>query len=88
MGLSHLVLRYFARDVGLHGYTNVDWARNVVDRKSTSKCCYSLGFSMISWMRRNKKSIALSTTKEEYIDTIMASCEAVWFRMLFGELFE
>ena len=41
-------LRYTARDVRLHRYTNVDWAGSVVDRKSTSGCCFSLGFALIS----------------------------------------
>ena len=29
-------LRYTARSLRLHGYTNADWASSVVDRKSTS----------------------------------------------------
>jgi hypothetical protein len=44
------------------GYTDVDWAGSVSDRKSTSKCCFSLGSSMISWQSRKQSNIALSTT--------------------------
>jgi hypothetical protein len=33
----------------LHGYADVDWARSPVDWKSTSRYCFSLGLSMISW---------------------------------------
>jgi len=62
--------------------------RNIIDRKSTSGCYFSIGFAMISWMSRKKNFIALSTTKAEYISTNMASCEAVWLGKLFGELFE
>eukprot|EP00253_Pinus_taeda_P022230 PITA_22230 len=36
---------------------------------------------------RKQKSIALSTVEAEYITTSMASCEAVWLRKLFSELF-
>jgi hypothetical protein len=32
----------------LSGYTDSDWAGSVVDRKSTSGCCFSLGSAMIS----------------------------------------
>ena len=32
--------------------------------------------------------MALSTAEAEYIATSMASCEAVWLRKLFSELFE
>eukprot|EP00253_Pinus_taeda_P006084 PITA_06084 len=66
----------------------VDWAGNVVDKRSTSGCCFSLGFAMISWMNRKQKSIALSTAEAEYIVVSLTSCEAVWLRKLFGELFE
>eukprot|EP00253_Pinus_taeda_P010286 PITA_10286 len=41
-------LRYTVGDVRIHGYTNVDWEGSVVDRKSTSGCCFSLGFALIS----------------------------------------
>jgi len=80
-------LRYIARDVRLFGYTDADWAGNVEDRKSTSGCCFSLGSASISWMSRKQKSVALSTAKAEYIAASMASCEAVWLRKLFSELF-
>jgi len=79
--------RYTAGDVRLLGYTDVDWAGSVVDCKSTFGCCFSLGSASISWMSRKQKSIALSTAEAEYIDASMASCEAVWLRKLFSELF-
>eukprot|EP00253_Pinus_taeda_P019367 PITA_19367 len=70
-------LRYTAKDVRLHGYTDVDWASSVVDRKRTSGCCFSFGSTSISWMSRKHKSVALSTAEVEYISASMASCEAV-----------
>jgi len=33
----------------LSGYIDSDWAESVSDRKSTSRCCFSLGSAMISW---------------------------------------
>eukprot|EP00253_Pinus_taeda_P032076 PITA_32076 len=59
---------------------------SVLDRKSTSGCCFSLG-SSISWMSRKHKSLALSTAETEYIVASMASCEVVWLWNLFSELF-
>jgi len=38
-------------------------------------------------MSRRQKSVALSTVEAEYIPASMASCEAVWLRKLFSELF-
>eukprot|EP00253_Pinus_taeda_P025854 PITA_25854 len=70
-------LRYTVGDVRLLGYTDFDWAGNVLDRKSTSGCCFSLGFASISWMSKKQKSVALSTAEAEYITTSMATYEAV-----------
>jgi len=80
-------LRYTAESMTFLGYTDADWAGSVVDRKSTSGCCFTLGFALISWMSRKQKSVALSTAEAEYIAASMACCEAVWLRKLFSELF-
>ena len=57
-------LRYTSNDsIGLHGYTDSDWAGSAVDRKSTSGCCFSLGSAMISWLSRKQTSVALSTVE-------------------------
>ena len=68
----------------LHGYTNSDWISSVVDRKSTTGCCFTLGTASC----RKQNSVALSTAKAEYITAYMACCKATWVRNLFSELFE
>ena len=70
-------LRYTTESMTLHGYTDVVWAGSVVDRKSTSGCCFTLGSASISWMSKKQKSVALSTTEVEYIAASMACCEVV-----------
>ena len=70
-------LRYTSGDVRLLGYTDVDWAGSVVDRKSTSGYCFTLGSSSISWMSRKQKSMTLSTAEAGYTVASMSSCEAV-----------
>jgi len=80
-------LRYTVGDVRILGYTDVDWAGSVVDRKSTSRYCFTLGSASISWMSRKQKLVALSTTETGYIVASITSCEAVWLRKLFSELF-
>ena len=80
-------LRYTAGSLRLHGYADADWDSSVVDRKSTSECCFTLGSASISWMSRKQKSVALSTAEAEYIAASMACCEAIWLRKLFNELF-
>ena len=80
-------LRYIVGSLRLHGYTDADWAGNVVDRKSTSGCCFTLGSASISWMRKKKKLVAWSTAEAKYIAASMACCEVFWLRKLFSELF-
>ena len=47
-------LKYDANQkIKLHGYVDSDWEGSATDRKSTSSCCFSLGFGMIFWF--NKK---------------------------------
>lgn len=83
-----LGLRYSAGNIQLHGYTNADWAGNVIDKKSTSRCFFSLGFSMIAWRSQKQKYVALGIAEEEYIVASMGNYEAYWLRNLFGDLFE
>jgi hypothetical protein len=75
-------------DFRLVGYTNLDWAGSVSDRKSTSRCCFSLGSAMISWQSKKQSDIALNTTEAEYIATCSASCEAIWLQKLLTGLFD
>jgi hypothetical protein len=61
-------LRYTSdQEISLHGYTDSDWAGSVADRKSTSRCCFSLGSTVIAWFNRKQISVALSKTEAEYI---------------------
>jgi len=82
-------LRYASDcDFKLYGYVDSDWGGSVVDRKSTSRCCFSLGSAMISWQSRKQSLVALSTAEAEYIATCSTSCEAVWIRKLLSGLFD
>eukprot|EP00253_Pinus_taeda_P020682 PITA_20682 len=66
-------------------YTDSDWVGCASNRKSTSRCCFGLGSTVISWINRKQQSVALSLAKAKYMATSLASCEAIWLRkMLFG----
>jgi hypothetical protein len=51
----------------LIGYSDSDYARCKIDRKSTSRGCHLLGRSLVSWTSKKKNSVALSTAEAEYI---------------------
>jgi hypothetical protein len=51
----------------LIGYSDSDYARCKVDRKSTSGTCQFLGRSLVSWSSKKQTSIVLSTADAEYV---------------------
>jgi hypothetical protein len=73
--------------VRLVGYTDSNWAGCVSDRKSTSRCCFGLGSTVVSWFSRKQKSVALSLVEAEYMVASQASCEALWLRKMLIGLF-
>jgi hypothetical protein len=53
--------------IELLGYSDSDFARCRVDRRSTSGGCHFLGRSLVAWSSKKQNSVALSTAKAEYI---------------------
>ena len=51
----------------LIGYAEADYARFLVDRKSTSGMAHFLGLCLVSWATKKQQSVALSTGKAEYV---------------------
>ena len=39
-------------NINLEGYVDSDWTGSAIDRKSTSRCCFSMGLGVISWVSR------------------------------------
>ena len=88
-GTINYGLRYVVDcEFRLLGYTDLDWACSVTDRKSTLGCCFSLGSVVIAWRNREQTSVALSTTEVEYIAACSASSEAVWLQKMLSGLFD
>ena len=67
---------------------DLDWVGSAIDRKSTSRCCFNMGSSVISWFSRKQSFLALSTAEAEYVTACSASCEVVWLRKLLCDLFD
>jgi hypothetical protein len=64
----------------LIGYSNADYARCKIDRKSTSGTCQFLGRSLVSWASKKQNSVALSTTEAEYIVARHCCAQLLWMR--------
>ena len=81
MGTPSLGIRYLeASGLNLIGYTDLDYACSVVDRKSTSGSYQFLGNKLISLYSKKQQTVSKSTTEAEYI--VAGSCYAkiLWIR--------
>jgi hypothetical protein len=64
--------------LALHGFSDADFARCRLDRKSTSGTCRFLGYSLVSWSSRKQSSVAQSTTEAEYVATASCCSQLIW----------
>jgi hypothetical protein len=64
----------------LTGYSDADYARCKIDRKSTSGTCQFLGRSLVSWALKKQNSIALSIAEAEYIAAGHCCAQLLWMR--------
>jgi hypothetical protein len=66
--------------IDLIGYSDMDYARYKMDRKSTSKTCQFLGQSVVSWYSKKQNFIALSTAEAEYIVAGSYCAQLLWMQ--------
>jgi hypothetical protein len=62
----------------LFGYSDADYARCKMDRKSTSRTCQFLGWSLVSWSSKKQNSVALSMTEAEYVTASRCCAQLLW----------
>ena len=86
-GTLNYGLKYKRRKVSeLIGYSDSYYARDHMDRKSTSGSVFFLGDNLITWSSQKQKIFALSSCEAEYI-TLNATCyQAIWLAGLITEL--
>jgi hypothetical protein len=74
-------------DFGLYGYSYLDWAGSIPDRKRNSRYFFSLCSSMVLWISRKKPCVPLNTVDVEYVVACATSREAMWLQKLLSGLF-
>lgn len=94
-GTMHLGLEY-GSDVeehkasyggaGLVGYADSDYAGDSETRRSTMGYVYCLNGAAASWSSKRARTIAVSSTKAEYVALSNASKQAVWMKRLINDL--
>jgi hypothetical protein len=70
----------------VHGYTDVDWANNVSNRRSTSGFMFSFGSGAVSWSSKKQPTVALLSMEAEYRSVAIVACEVVWLQKLLSNL--
>lgn len=68
------------------GYTDSDWAGDMVDRKSTYGFVFALFSTAVSWKSQKSSTVALSTIEPEYIGASKASKKVIWITTLFNDV--
>ena len=63
-------LQYEAsQKINMEGYVDLYWEGSAIDRKSTLRCYFSMGSSLISWFGRMESCMALSTLEAKDVST-------------------
>ena len=70
----------------LLGFSDSDWAGDIVTRRSTSGYVFQYGKSTISWSSRRQLTVAKSSREAEYVALSMVTQEVIWLRRLFTDL--
>lgn len=63
---------------GLHGYSDSDFASDVITRRSVSGFVFKMAGGAISWRSKKQDFTAQSTLEAEFVSMSFAVREAVW----------
>ncbi|KAK0591784.1 hypothetical protein LWI29_007955 [Acer saccharum] len=82
-GTSNYRIWYsFDTNDSIVSFSDVDWAGNCDDRKSTSGGCFFLWNNLVSWFCKKQNSISLSTVEAEYIAAGSGCTQLLWMKQM------
>lgn len=89
---SKRILRYLKGSQGIRlwyprsgsyelvGFVDADYARYLVDKKSTSRMTHFLGPCLVSWAIKKYNLVALSTAEAEYVAATSCCAQLMWIK--------
>jgi len=66
----------------LKGYSDSDWGRDPVEKKSTTGYVFFGSSTAFSWSSKKQSIVALSSCEAEYVPAASTVCETIWLRNL------
>jgi hypothetical protein len=73
-------------ELKIKGFTDVDFAEDTNDRKSTSEYVFLFGEIMVSWLSKKQGCVTKYTMEAEYIACSTAVSNAVWIKRFMESL--
>jgi len=98
MDAVNIILRYLKSSPGKRlmfsknghlkvvGYTDANWAGNILDRKSTSGYFMIIGGNLVTWRSKKQNVVALSSAEAEFRGMAKGLCELLWLKRLLTEI--
>lgn len=68
------------------GFTDSDYAGDMVDSKSTSGYVFLLSGGAVAWSSRKQPIVTLSTTEAEFVAAAACACQAMWMRRVLEDI--
>ena len=85
-GTLHFGIHFAPGPLTFFAFSDVDWAGDPTDHKSTTGQLVFLGSSPISWSSKKQPTVSRSSTEAEYRALASTAAELAWLRTLFCEL--
>ena len=64
----------------LNCYIDVDWARNIDDRKRTNGRAFFLGKKLVTWTSKKQNYTSQSTIEAKYVFAAINCINIVWIK--------
>ncbi|GJU60538.1 ribonuclease H-like domain-containing protein [Tanacetum coccineum] len=79
---------HFSKSSGMNlkAFSDADWAKCVVTRKSVTGYCVFLNDSLVSWKSKKQNTLSKSSTEAEYMALASVTSEVVWISNFLKDL--
>src|ERR1700689_804687 len=79
-------IKYEGSSPNLCGFSDSDFAGDIMDRKSISAYAIFIGGGAISWLSKKQATISLSSTETEYKALTTCTKEMLWIKRMLLDL--